>query len=216
MDLDHRRFPSDTVTAPVDGFPLVVNKRTLHFLGVLAGMLAAYSCSTPPAGNDLGLGTPGTGGGTAKGSGGATSPGSGGTSNGGSTSTGGSTSSGGTGNGSSSGGTISVIPPDGSTGATSGTSGAVDPDAACASSTSSAMLKTVNMMIMFYRSGSMNLCGDSTDSGGPPCADPATKSTRWHLTSTALANFVKDPQAADLRVALRFFPDDNPLPGCDG
>ncbi len=186
---------------------------TLRSLGILVAALGAagYSCSsTAPSGDSLGLGTPGSGGGAAKGSGGTTSPGSGAALNGGTSSTGGS------GNGSSSGGTTSIIPLDGSDGATGGTSGSSDPDAACASSTATAMLKTVNMMIMFDRSGSMNLCGDSTESGGPPCADPDTKSTRWLLTSKALANFVKDPQAADLRVALRFFPDDNPTPGCDG
>jgi len=188
-----------------------VKKHTLRSFGILVAALGAagYSCSNAPTGNDLALGT-GSGGGAAKGSGGTTSPGSG------AAFTGGSTSSGGSGNGASSGGTSSIVLPDGSNGATGGTSGSSDPDAACASSTASAMLKTVNMMIMFDRSGSMNLCGDSTESGGPPCADPDTKSTRWLLTSKALANFVTDPQAADLRVALRFFPDDNPAPGCDG
>lgn len=186
-----------------------MKNRTLHSFGISIGLLgaAAYSCSSPPSGNDLALGALGAGGGAAKGSGGSSNPGSGGAVTGGTSATGSGAMS--------SGGSISVVPPDESTGATSGSSG-VDPNTACASSTASAMLKTVNMMIMFDRSGSMNLCGDSTESGGPPCADPDTKSTRWLLTSKALANFVSDPQAADLRVALRFFPDDNPVPGCDG
>ncbi len=40
--------------------------------------------------------------------------------------------------------------------------------------------------------------------------------SRWALTSAALIRFVEDPSAAELGVALRFFPDDHPTAGCDG
>ncbi len=189
-----------------------MKKHTLRSLGIFIGVLgsAAYACSSSTPEDGLGLGGPGAGG-----TGGTGAKGSGGSGNsvatGGSVSTSGGSSSG----GSSSGGTISVPVTDGST---SGTTGTVDPDAACASSTASATLKTVNMFVMFDRSWSMTECGDSTDGGfvggDPRCATPAN--SRWALTSAALTAFVQSKDAAGLRVALRFFPDDHPAAGCDG
>jgi len=197
-----------------------VKKHTLHTLGILIGALgtATYSCSSTPPQDGLGLGGPGTG------TGGTAASGSGGSSasaNGGSLASGGSanssSSSGGSAN-SSSGGSINVTVPDASTGASSGTSGTVDPDAACASSTASATLKTVNMFVMYDRSWSMTECGDTMDSmftgGDPRCPDRTM--SRWALTSAALIEFVQSPMAAGLKVALRFFPDDHPAAGCDG
>lgn len=70
----------------------------------------------------------------------------------------------------------------------SGTGG-IDPDAACATSSSAAELTPVNMLIMFDKSGSMN------------------KDGKWDNATTALLAFFKDPGTAGLRVALRFFPD---------
>jgi uncharacterized protein YegL len=193
-----------------------VKKHTLRSLGILIGVLgsAAYACSSSTPADGLGLGGPGTGG-----TGGTGAKGSGGSGNsvatGGSVSTSGGSSSG----GSSSGGTISVPVTGGSSnGATSGTMGTVDPDAACASSTVSATLKTVNMFVMFDRSWSMTECGNSSSAmaagGDPRCPDKTM--SRWTLTSTALVQFVQSPMAAGLRVALRFFPDDHPAVGCDG
>jgi len=195
-----------------------VKKHTLHSLGILIGVLgsAAYACSSSSTQDGLGLGGPGT---TTGGTGGTKS--SGGSAN--SVATGGSlTGSGGssTSGGSSSGGTINVSVTGGATGsgATSGTTGTVDPDGACASSTASATLKTVNMFVMFDRSWSMTECGNSSDSmftgGDPRCPDKTM--SRWTLTSTALTQFVQSPMAAGLKVALRFFPDDHPAVGCDG
>jgi hypothetical protein len=70
------------------------------------------------------------------------------------------------------------------------------------------------MLVMYDRSWSMNECGDGNDS-------PITNNTldcptlsRWDLTSAALIKFFQSAEAADLNVALRFFPDDTP--GCTG
>jgi hypothetical protein len=159
----------------------------------------------------LGLGaaaTPGTGG--SNGKGGTTGAGGTNATSGGSSNGSGATSSSG------SSGTTSVIGFDPDAGQTGG-SGPVDPDAACASVKFSATLKTVNMFVMFDRSWSMTECGDSMDSmfagGDPRCM---TGPSRWALTSAALIQFIQDPAAAGLRMALRFFPDDHPVAGCDG
>lgn len=191
-----------------------MKKHTLHSLGILIGALgaAAYSCSPPADQGGLGLGaTSGTGGTSNKGTGGssaATASGGTTTGNSGGNNSGGSAAQ-------TSGGTINV--PDASTGASSGTAG-IDKDAACASSTASASLKTVNMFVMYDRSWSMTECGNTSDSGftggDPRCPDPTM--SRWALTSAALIGFVQDPMSAGLRVALRFFPDDHPATGCDG
>lgn len=123
--------------------------------------------------------------------------------NGGSTSNGGST-----GNGSSSGssatpsgGTLTLDPE-----ATSGVGGGtvVTPEAACATSTASASLSGVNIIVMFDRSTSMN---QSANQNG---------ATRWELTSAALTAFFQSPEAANLKLALRFFPHDLPVEGCNG
>jgi hypothetical protein len=85
----------------------------------------------------------------------------------------------------------------------SGASGAViTPDAACATGTASAALSGVNMFVMFDRSSSMNDRGN--DAGD----------TRWELASAALRAFFADPEAAGLKLALRFFPHDLPADGC--
>jgi hypothetical protein len=78
----------------------------------------------------------------------------------------------------------------------------VDPGEACAKGTASATLSSVNMFVMFDRSSSMTM--------------PANQNgTRWELTSTALNAFFASPEAAGLRLALRFFPHDLPAAGCN-
>jgi len=79
----------------------------------------------------------------------------------------------------------------------------VTPDAACATATASAALAGVNIIVMFDRSTSMN--------------QPATQggATRWALTSAALTAFFQSTAAAGLKLALRFFPHDLPVPGCN-
>jgi hypothetical protein len=57
----------------------------------------------------------------------------------------------------------------------------------------------VSMFVMFDRSGSM-----ITD----------TTPTRWDNAAAALTTFFQDPGAADLAVALRFFPHNQPAAGC--
>lgn len=79
----------------------------------------------------------------------------------------------------------------------------VDPKAACAKGTASANLAGVNMFVMFDRSSSMN---EAAQRNGP---------TRWQLTSTALSSFFSSGEAAGLNVALRFFPHDMPMAGCN-
>jgi hypothetical protein len=77
------------------------------------------------------------------------------------------------------------------------------PDMACATGTASASLSGVNMLVAFDRSGSMR---QSAQKNGP---------TRWELTSAALKAFFSSPAAGGLKLALRFFPDDNPAAGCN-
>jgi hypothetical protein len=74
------------------------------------------------------------------------------------------------------------------------------------------------MFVMFDRSWSMTECGssgvnDMFAGGDPRCM---TGPSRWDLTSAALIQFIQDPTAAGLKMALRFFPDDHPVVGCDG
>jgi hypothetical protein len=76
--------------------------------------------------------------------------------------------------------------------------GALNPDAACASDSATASLVPVSMFVMFDRSGSM----------------VQNMSTRWANATAALTAFFQDPGAADLAVALRFFPHDQPAVGC--
>jgi uncharacterized protein YegL len=196
-----------------------VKKHTLHSLGILITALGAgaYSCSSPlDTGGLGGLGASGsgaTGGTAAKGNTGGAS-GSSASSSGGTIAAGGSTS-GGSANSDSGGSTHVDVDASMMTG---GTTTMVDPDAACGMSTASATLKTVNMFVMFDRSWSMTECGASgaTDmfaGGDPRCT---TGPSRWALTSAALIQFIQSPMAANLRMALRFFPDDHPVVGCDG
>lgn len=78
----------------------------------------------------------------------------------------------------------------------------LDPKDACATGTANASLSGVNMFVMFDRSSSMNMqVGQGAD-------------TRWSLTSAALTEFFKSPDAAGLSLALRFFPHDQPATGC--
>jgi hypothetical protein len=90
--------------------------------------------------------------------------------------------------------------------------GVIESDAACGTGSATAMQKQVNMFVMYDRSWSMWACGDSGETNSACESGP----TRWDLTSEALKLFFQDPQAADLHVALRFFPDDRPAPGCTG
>jgi hypothetical protein len=78
--------------------------------------------------------------------------------------------------------------------------GAVDPDAACGTGSATAELVPVSMFVMFDRSGSMVMDQD------PP--------TRWDNAAAALTLFFQDPTAADLAIALRYFPHDSPAVGC--
>jgi hypothetical protein len=84
-----------------------------------------------------------------------------------------------------------------------GVGGSLVADMACATGTASASLSGVNMLVMFDRSGSMRQA--ATD-GGP---------TRWELTSAALKAFFASPDAGGLKLALRFFPHDDPMAGCN-
>ena len=83
-------------------------------------------------------------------------------------------------------------------------SGTLDPGKACATGTASAKLANVRMLVMFDRSSSMN---DE--------ADRMTNASRWDLASAALTSFFADPAAGGLQVALRFFPHDSPMAGCN-
>jgi hypothetical protein len=84
----------------------------------------------------------------------------------------------------------------------SGASGnVISPDAACATGTASAALSGVNMFVMFDRSSSMN---DPVNGGD----------SRWDMASAALRAFFADPNAGGLKLALRFFPHDEPAVGC--
>jgi hypothetical protein len=72
----------------------------------------------------------------------------------------------------------------------------LDPTAACGIGMVSAQLAPVNMFVMFDRSGSME------------------EEDKWSNATAALAAFFQNPGAAGLRVALRFFPHDEPAAGC--
>lgn len=171
-----------------------MNKLSISRLTATVGALslAAYACS-----GDTGEGASG---GLSGGKGGSLGTGGGIPGIGGSTGKGGSTGTGGT------------INP-GTGGGTGGTT-IIDEDAACGTGKANANLLPVNMMVMFDRSGSMLDCTDGTDReqnelcmSGP---------SRWDTASAALKAFFADPGAADLGVALRFFPHDLPAAGCSG
>lgn len=99
-------------------------------------------------------------------------------------------------------GSITLQPDLGS--ASTGGSATLDPNMACATGTASAKLANVRMLVMFDRSTSMN---DE--------ADELTNASRWDLASAALTGFFADPAAGGLQVALRFFPHDSPMAGCN-
>ena len=174
------------------------------FISALA--TAAYSCSSNTAGGDTtGLGSPSTtgkGGSKAATTGGAA--GAIGPAMGGSGGSSGDSSTAAVGN-------APIINPD--AGSQAGT-GAIEADAACGTGKASATLKPVNMLVMFDRSWSMNECGDGNDSPIVNNELDCPTLSRWDLTSAALTQFFQSPEAADLNVALRFFPDDTP--GCTG
>jgi hypothetical protein len=77
----------------------------------------------------------------------------------------------------------------------------------------------LDVLLMFDDSESMRWCADGSDvgqvSGGHP-VPCAAGPTRWDVVTAAVSKFIADPRAAGLRVALRFFPSDLPVAGCDG
>jgi hypothetical protein len=110
----------------------------------------------------------------------------------------------GNGNGNGSGGTGPILGDDGTSGSLSNGAGAVptiDPDMACAKGSATASLNGVNMFVMFDRSSSMN---DRANQNG----------SRWDVTSAALKSFFASADASGLKLALRFFPHDQPAEGC--
>jgi hypothetical protein len=78
-----------------------------------------------------------------------------------------------------------------------GSAGGLTPETACGIGNAMAQLAPVNMLLMFDRSGSME------------------DDDKWTNASAALTAFIADPAAADLGVALRFFPHDEPASGCN-
>jgi len=70
------------------------------------------------------------------------------------------------------------------------------------SNTTTTTIRRVNMFIQIDRSGSMN-----TDIGGGD--------TRWTASIKAFKKFVADPASANLALALRFWPDNSPVSGCN-
>lgn len=77
----------------------------------------------------------------------------------------------------------------GSAGGTGGSS--------CATGSSEAKLANVNMFLMFDQSSSMN------------------QNNRWDMATSALVQFLQDPQTSGLKIALRFFASDEPMAGCN-
>ena len=183
------------------------NFTSVGFL-VSALATAAYSCSSNTTGSDTtGLGAPSTGKGGGAATGGTTAGTIGnptGGSGGGSSGTTGVAATGNT-------GTVPVINPD--AGQADG-SMTIEEDAACGTGKASATLKPVNMLVMYDRSWSMNECGDGNDAPIMNNTLDCPTLSRWDLTSAALIKFFQSADAADLNVALRFFPDD--VPGCTG
>lgn len=177
----------------------------LPSLALLA--LASYACGTKDTGVLDGL--PATGGSTSSGGSLGAVPATGGT---GGSGTGGTGATGGGG----SAGTFAIDP---TQNGSAGTAMQVDEEALCGVGEASAELKDVTMFIMYDRSWSMTQCADPalTPGGQNPeslaCTDGMSPS-RWDLTSRALTQFFQASDAAGLRVALRFFPDD--VPGCTG
>jgi hypothetical protein len=75
--------------------------------------------------------------------------------------------------------------------------GPLTPENACGIGNDRAMLAPVNMLIMFDRSGSME------------------DDDKWPNATAALTAFLEHEAAAGMRVALRFFPHDDPAEGCN-
>lgn len=84
-----------------------------------------------------------------------------------------------------------LLPPGASSGTSGQTTGAV-----CAADVIGTRLSPVNLFLMVDRSGSM------------------TQNNKWQQAVGALRSFLRDPESAGLRVALRFFSDDQPMVGC--
>src|SRR5882724_10610423 len=74
--------------------------------------------------------------------------------------------------------------------------GVVNPDAACAQSSSAASLGQLTMLVMMDDSGSMS------------------DNNKWNQVAAAMKAFFADPAAAGLRVGLRLFPSNEPTMGC--
>src|SRR5690606_23078492 len=119
-----------------------------------------------------------------------------GSSSGGAGASSGSTGSGNSGN---SGGSSNVVVDGGGSGSQ------FDPDDACGIGTAEATLKPVSLFLLFDRSNSM---------ASASTIDPVTGLNRWETASSALKGFLSDPGTDGLGVALRFFPDEEPTPGC--
>lgn len=100
------------------------------------------------------------------------------------------------------GGSNTIVVPDASMDASDDV--IIDPDAACGIGTAEATLRPVRILVMFDRSTSML----------PSVIGSITKPDRWASATSALAQFLSDPSAAGLGVALRFFPHDSPAAGC--
>jgi len=81
-------------------------------------------------------------------------------------------------------------------GSSGGKGGLLVADEACGIGNAWAQLSPLNMFVMFDRSGSME------------------KDNKWSNATAALTSFFENPAAAELRVALRFFPHQEPTPGC--
>ena len=74
--------------------------------------------------------------------------------------------------------------------------GVVEPDAACAQSSSAASLGQLTMLVMMDDSGSM------------------AENNKWTQVARAMKAFFADPATAGLRVGLRLFPSNTPTMGC--
>lgn len=83
----------------------------------------------------------------------------------------------------------------------------------CSSNASSPTAKTLNLFFMVDRSWSM-VCGQTCPYPDDPPTDGSA--SRWDSVTAALKDFLGDPKSAGIHVALRFFPDSNPVAGCDG
>lgn len=167
---------------------------------ITAFLLGAYACGSdngldPKLGLGPAAGTGGTG--SSSGGSGATSGNVGGAGTGGN---GGSSAaaSGGTGGG-------VQVDVDMDASAAGSPSDELTEDAACGTGEAGASLLPISLLVMFDRSGSM--VNDNS-------IDPVTGMNRWETATSALGDFFKDPKAAGLGVALRFFPHDLPAAGC--